>query len=109
MGASRSSKPRSAELGRDLGADAEGCERLVDDQQPAGLGDRMADGSISSGATVRGSISSTEMPSAARLLAGFQRLMHHQRQGDDGDVACPRARRRPGRSRFRNRPRARVP
>ena len=34
------------------------------------------------------------------LLAGFQRLMHHQRQGDDRDVACPRERRPPGRSRI---------
>ena len=43
IGASRSSKPASATLRRDLRAEAARGERFVDDQQPAGLRDRAQD------------------------------------------------------------------
>ena len=73
--------------GRDLGADAERREGLVDDQQPPGLARPNAwIVSKSSGATVRGSISSTEIPSAPARSAGLLGVVDHQRQGDDRDV-----------------------
>ena len=43
---------------------------------------------MSSGATVRRSITSTEMPSAASALGGGQRLVHHPRHRHDGDVGA---------------------
>ena len=42
--------------------------------------------STSSGATVRGSISSIEIPSCASGSQILLRVMHHQRQRDDRDV-----------------------
>ena len=89
--------------GGDLGADAERCERLVDDQQPAGLGDRLADRvEIERGDRPR--IDQLDRDAfAGESLADLQRLVHHQGQGDDRDVASLDGRRRPGRTRSRNR------
>ena len=50
-------------------------------------------GSMSSGATVLRSITSTEMPSASSAGRGGQRLVHHARDRHDGDVAARLARR----------------
>ena len=41
---------------------------------------------MSSGETVRGSITSTEMPSRASRSHSRERAMHHQRERDDGHV-----------------------
>ena len=88
IGASRSSKPWSARPGGDLGAEAERREGLVDDQQPSGLGDRLED---------RVEIERGDRPRVDQLdrdalagepLAGLQRLVDHEGQGDDRDVAA---------------------
>ena len=88
IGASRSSKPSVGQAGGDLGAEAEGREGLVDDQQPAGLGDRLEDGvEIERGDCPRIDELDRDVL-GGELLADLQRVMDHQRQGDDRDVAA---------------------
>ena len=88
IGASRSSKPRVGDLGRDLGAEAERRERLVHDQQPARScaterEDRL---DVERRDACAGRSARPRCPRAASVSRGLQRLLDHQRQRDDGDV-----------------------
>ena len=104
IGASRSSKPASATCAAISAPMPQGANASSTISSRPVFCDRGRIVSVSSGETVRGSISSTEMPSCASCSRGCQRALDHQREGDDGHVACPRGRREPGRTRFRKTP-----
>ena len=88
IGASRSSKPASASWAAISAPIPHGpnASSTISNRPVLATDWRIV--STSSGATVRGSISSIEMPSAGKLPADCKRVVHHQGQGNDGDVAA---------------------
>ena len=71
---------------------------LFDGERPAGLGDRAQDGSVSSGTSVRRSITSAEMPSAASCSGGFESTWAPSVPEPRSCSPCPPARRLPARA-----------
>ena len=80
------------DLRRDLGAEAAEANRLVDDDRAVGLGaPTRSTVSMSSGCSVRGSMTSQSMPSPASVSAASERVVGHLAPGDHGDVVARRA------------------
>ncbi len=74
-------------LRRDLGTDAAGGKLFVDDQKPPGPGHRAGDG-VDIERRDRSRIDQLNRdPFAGQLRAGFKRIVNHQGQGDDRDIA----------------------